>query len=124
MTNNPTRIGFAGTLLGGRIRTQTSFDEDDDVKVKKEDQKPVAETGTQSILKFLTPISQPDPMFKLPRLNPTQEKAASNFLNSPPNSITLVQGPPGTGTYKGLKCTKVCSLSLTCLPLIAFHYPR
>jgi len=33
----------------------------------------------------------------VPSLNPTQEKAAKQFLGSSPGSITLVQGPPGTG---------------------------
>jgi len=33
---------------------------------------------------------------KLPKLNPTQERAAKNFLESK-DSLHLVQGPPGTG---------------------------
>mmetsp|Transcript_33667 Transcript_33667/g.50511 ORF Transcript_33667/g.50511 Transcript_33667/m.50511 type:complete len:952 (-) Transcript_33667:47-2902(-) len=33
---------------------------------------------------------------KLPKLNPTQERAAKSFLDSR-NSLQLVQGPPGTG---------------------------
>jgi hypothetical protein len=33
----------------------------------------------------------------LPKLNATQEKAASNFLNGPRDNLFLVQGPPGTG---------------------------
>lgn len=41
--------------------------------------------------------SSSDDAFDLPLLNPTQEKAAVQFLNASPSSITLVQGPPGTG---------------------------
>jgi hypothetical protein len=36
------------------------------------------------------------PLFKRPILNKTQEQAASTFLKSPQNTITLIQGPPGT----------------------------
>ena len=36
--------------------------------------------------------------FKMSKLNDTQERAASKFLGSPSKSITVVQGPPGTGT--------------------------
>jgi hypothetical protein len=35
------------------------------------------------------------PLFKHPLLNKTQEQAASTFLKSPQNTITLIQGPPG-----------------------------
>jgi hypothetical protein len=37
------------------------------------------------------------PYFQLPQLNAMQETAAQTFLQSGPNTITLVQGPPGTG---------------------------
>lgn len=38
-------------------------------------------------------------LFNLPRLNHRQRKAASNFLQSAHNQpISLIQGPPGTGT--------------------------
>jgi hypothetical protein len=35
-------------------------------------------------------------VFRLPILNDTQETVATTFLQSKPNTITLVQGPPGT----------------------------
>lgn len=36
-------------------------------------------------------------IFRIPRLNDMQEKAAAAFLQSESNTISLVQGPPGTG---------------------------
>ena len=33
----------------------------------------------------------------IPSLNPTQEKAASSFIEGPSQNLSLVQGPPGTG---------------------------
>lgn len=36
-------------------------------------------------------------IFKIKKLNKTQEDAAYGFLNSAPGSISIVQGPPGTG---------------------------
>ncbi len=35
--------------------------------------------------------------FVVPPLNPTQNRVATQFLQSPSGKITLVQGPPGTG---------------------------
>ena len=46
--------------------------------------------------------SDPD-IFSIPTLNEMQETACLSFLNSKSASITLVQGPPGTGWFK-----KVC----------------
>ena len=43
-------------------------------------------------------------------LNPTQERAASEYLSSPSGSVTLVQGPPGSG-----KTTFTVSCILRCL---------
>jgi hypothetical protein len=39
--------------------------------------------------------STPNGSFHLPTLNPKQECAAATFLKSSPNTITLIQGPPG-----------------------------
>lgn len=35
--------------------------------------------------------------YHVPRLNPTQQKAAKSFLDSTDERISIVQGPPGTG---------------------------
>ena len=35
--------------------------------------------------------------YRVPRLNPTQQKAAKTFLDSTNERISIVQGPPGTG---------------------------
>jgi hypothetical protein len=36
--------------------------------------------------------------FAMPTLNARQEHAVQAFLQSAPNAMTLVQGPPGTGS--------------------------
>lgn len=87
-----TRAGFLNSLLGGKVAQHTRFDSEGDVV---EDTK--TSNKENSILPFLKVISKEgNGMFTLPRLNPTQEKAASTYLNAAPNSITLIQGPPGT----------------------------
>ncbi|GKY97201.1 hypothetical protein MPSEU_000678500 [Mayamaea pseudoterrestris] len=55
--------------------------------------------GQLSMDTFLKPSSdsQRDVMFKLPPLNPTQQKAATSFLDSKEGHIQIIQGPPGTG---------------------------
>jgi len=50
------------------------------------------------------------PIFDLPKLNPTQERAATTFLDSHSSSVTLVQGPPGTG-----KTTFLVSVLCRCI---------
>jgi hypothetical protein len=100
MTCKPSSIGFLHSLLGKKGPTHVRFGED---------QKPAAVVKKvvkgASINDYFHPVQidcddEPSPMFKLPRLNPSQSKAASTFLESPQNSLTIIQGPPGTGTYK------------------------
>jgi hypothetical protein len=97
MTCKLSSIGFLHSLLGNKGPTHTRFG----------DEKPAATSRTDSIVTngsiedHFPPVQardEPSPMFKLPRLNPSQAKAASAFLESAQNSITIIQGPPGTGT--------------------------
>jgi hypothetical protein len=89
-------VPFIHSLLGGKKPTHLRFVEDDGggtraVKVEKHnccnshgDRKPNG-------------IADVEAIFRLPRLNDTQEKAASSFLTSKSGTISLVQGPPGSG---------------------------
>eukprot|EP00977_Amphora_coffeiformis_P004642 scaffold1000_cov166-Amphora_coffeaeformis.AAC.32 len=91
MTMAPHRISFLHNLLGNKAATHTRFADDGKVCSK-------------SITDFFQTVPKEEPVvdmessiFRLPKLNPTQNKAATKFLESKPNTITLVQGPPGTG---------------------------
>ena len=48
--------------------------------------------------------------FVVPPLNPTQNRVATQFLQSPSGKITLVQGPPGTGKTTLLVSILCCYL--------------
>lgn len=95
-SNSVARVGFINSILGGKVSQHTRFNSDGDIV---EDSKTGNGNKENSILPFLTETRKEssDNMFKLPQLNPTQEKAASSFLNADPNTVTLIQGPPGTG---------------------------
>lgn len=93
------RVGFVNSILGGKTARHTRFDSDGDVA---EDFKTLNKEN--SIIPFLKKEIPEggSVMFKLPRLNPTQEKAASAFLNAEPNTVNLIQGPPGKSA--GWRC--------------------
>jgi hypothetical protein len=108
MTCKISSVGFLQNLLGNKgpsRRKHTWLDSDDD------ETPPPAATATNGVMEDYFPPAAavgelqadgPAPMFQIPRLNPSQSKAASAFLKSGPNSITLIQGPPGTGTYESI----------------------
>jgi hypothetical protein len=86
MTCKLSSVGFLQNLLGNKGPSRTHMLSD----ALMEDYFPPASGQV--------PVDGPAPMFKMPRLNPSQSKAASAFLESGQNSITIIQGPPGTGT--------------------------
>lgn len=91
MTMRPEKIAFLHNLLGKKSATHTRFDEDGGSQNV---------TAAKSITDFFQPIytsKTSSTIFRLPKLNPTQEKAAATFLKSKSNTLTLIQGPPGTG---------------------------
>ena len=102
MTCKLSSVGFLQNLLGNKgpsrrnhhHHLQLDGDEDD--------------TASNGVMEdYFPPLSvpadgAPAPMFQIPRLNPSQSKAASAFLTSGPNKITIIQGPPGTGTQPSM----------------------
>ena len=111
------KLPFLHDILGGNNVKDEDGDEDGVKKKKKEsmsqhwtfdddgqawDRKNPPSTTTSTITDFLAPAAGSNPTggpFCLPALNKQQEKAAHWFLKSPQNTITLIQGPPGTGTW-------------------------
>jgi hypothetical protein len=102
MTCQLSSVGFLQNLLGNKgppsRNNHMRFDDDDETP-------PAAATNGVMEDYFPPPVqiqvpadNAPAPMFHIPRLNPSQSKAASAFLKSKPNSLTIIQGPPGTGT--------------------------
>ena len=87
----PHRIAFLHNLLGNKAATHTRFADDGNVTNKS------ISDFFQSAPKEPTTLDMESSIFRLPKLNPTQNKAATLFLESKSNTITLVQGPPGTG---------------------------
>ena len=91
----------------------SSFDSDDDVKIKPEPKCVSSanddedDSSINNYASSSTPvcnIGDAVEIFSIPTLDETQEKACLAFLNSKPASITLVQGPPGTGSYRHVLC--------------------
>ena len=88
MTVNPDRVAFLHNLMGVNAATHTRFD-DNGVATKSQvkslsDYFPAVDTTPKT-----------SSIFRLPTLNATQEKASAAFLKSKPNTLTLIQGPPG-----------------------------
>jgi hypothetical protein len=86
------RVGFMNSILGGKTPRHTRFDSDGEIAEEiKSDNK---ENTILQYYKKENP-NEGNSMFKIPLLNPTQEKAASSFLDANPNTVNLIQGPPG-----------------------------
>jgi hypothetical protein len=86
------RVGFINSILGGKTPRHTRFDSDGEIE---EDKK--SDNKENTILHYYRKENSKEgnSMFKIPLLNPTQEKAASAFLDADPNTVNLIQGPPG-----------------------------
>jgi hypothetical protein len=74
--------------LGGRGQAHTRVEEDENgdsvtVNITKEET-----SDEENSIAF----EEMGDIFHVPRLNKTQEKAASTFLNSKSNTITIIQG--------------------------------
>lgn len=91
-----TKVPFLHNLLGGKSSTHTRFDEGSDgeaVEVVRQQ----APTGSPDESDEIVPWETVREVFAIPRLNATQEQAAVSYLQAEANTITLVQGPPGSG---------------------------
>jgi len=86
-TEKPDIIPFLHSLLGNQQRPYTASDEDQ--RATKASSLPSAETKSAS---NTTTVEKAEPLFKVPPLNENQEKAVSAFLESPSQSISIVQG--------------------------------
>ena len=93
MMSSPKRVPFLQDLMGRPRKTHTRFDDDGNPERNK------------TISDYFPPKASDNDIFTLPQLNPTQEKAANDFLNAPHKTISLVKGPPGTGKSTFLVCT-------------------
>lgn len=95
MTCKLSSVGFLQNLLGnkGPDNHHLWLDGDEKPAVTSRHDSNL----TNDSMEVLQVDNEPSPMFKLPRLNPSQAKAASAFLESAQNKITIIQGPPGTG---------------------------
>jgi hypothetical protein len=78
---NAQRVSFLHALMGHKGSTHTRFESDDERTCTSDDQEEKKEDNVAA-----------HNLFILPELNPSQETASHAFLNSSPNSITLVQG--------------------------------
>lgn len=99
-SKDTTKVPFLHPLLGGRASTHTRFDEGPDGETTEI----LRENGECHNLQEddIVPGSVIQKVFNVPTLNTTQEKAARSYLGAEANTITLVQGPPGTGTLDRL----------------------
>jgi hypothetical protein len=100
-------IGFLHALVGIKHAVHTRFSEDPEdgplvgkghteiTHVTPSDLATVATVTPRA----LSPCLESTPQFDIPSLNATQHDAAQAYLQSAPHTITLVQGPPGTGVY-------------------------
>lgn len=102
LTKDPAGISFLDNLMGS-----------ESTSVRKEEDKKSAASKNMY-----------DPTaLRLRRLNDTQSKAAWSFLNAPENSITLVQGPPGTGELKSLLAGNCLVYFIDTMMLLFTHHP-
>ena len=93
-SKDTTRVPFLFSLLGGKASTHTRFDEGPDgTTVDASRQNSPGQEDVDEIV----PWEKVRKVFSLPQLNPTQERAARSYLQADANTITLVQGPPGSG---------------------------
>lgn len=100
MTVNTTAIGFLPQLLGQKGATHTRFSDDQPPHVSAaKTVKTVTPPAPERLVSTGADASHPERYFNLPTLNTVQEDAATAFLRSEQNTITLVQGPPGTGAW-------------------------
>lgn len=83
-------VPFMPKLLGWSESTHIRFDSDGEENVQKSDSFFMENSKEHSLIREI--VSN-----KFPKLNQTQERAASSFISSPPSTLTIVQGPPGTG---------------------------
>jgi len=101
MTCRPTSISFLNTLLGNKDRTHIRFGDLNGADSAGAAQRVESKDDDDGagIRDYFRPVDEQEapPAFRLPKLNPSQEKAAFAFLESPKSAITIVQGPPGTG---------------------------
>jgi hypothetical protein len=93
-----TKVSFMSKLLGCKKSKHIRFNDDEEEEVINEDDSMGEEVIVDDEVEFsdnsdhekdnnLQNLST-----KLPKLNPTQEKAATKFLTSLPASLILVQG--------------------------------
>lgn len=78
---NVQRVPFLHALLGYRGPTHTKFESDDEQACSSVDEEEKKEDNVTAHKLFILPV-----------LNPNQDMALRAFLDSSPNSITLVQG--------------------------------
>lgn len=111
-------IAFLSQLLGNKGATHTRFDDDKskdaadmstseiadffkrydaEQEAKAHNKKPAASKSNNSSSSQPASTTKISSIFTLRPLNPTQERAARTWMQSKPNTLTLVQGPPGCG---------------------------
>jgi hypothetical protein len=84
----PRAIAFLHPLLGRKGPIHTRLDHPPSDKDEE-----VYDSFPKNLINSSDGLSR---AFRLPILNDTQETVATTFLQSKPNTITIVQGPPGT----------------------------
>ena len=107
--SRPTKVPFLHKLLGWKDASHVRFGESDSSSDEDEGEEKKCDFEEHSLHSHgLSP--QIASGLLLNPLNATQERAASEYLSSPSGSVTLVQGPPGSG-----KTTFTVSCILRCL---------
>jgi hypothetical protein len=93
-SKDTTKVPFLHPLLGGKASTHTRFHEGSDGEAVEA----IRQTDSSQYEEDeIVPWENLQKVFSIPRLNVTQEKAAKSYLQAEANTITLVQGPPGSG---------------------------
>lgn len=106
-------VAFMHGLLGWKDASHIRFDDSDDEDDSDDgegEEKKCDSRGELSIGYSNDIPAQVASRLSLPRLNPTQERAAAAYLASPPSTLSLIQGPPGSG-----KTTFTVSCIIRCL---------
>jgi hypothetical protein len=130
MAQQAERVPFCEALLGGKGRTHVRFDESGNVQpVSNEesdgDYDSSCEIVTDSTASGLEkPPTSASGLFRIPTLNPAQQKAADSFLNSSPQTITLVQGV--SQVKPSIECSCILdyfvqALTLSLVPVLVWY---
>jgi hypothetical protein len=93
VTDDPGKIPFLQALLGNQqCPPVTSHNVNNVTSQESSKEQDVISASHPTVDNTEKTVPTSEPSFTVPKLNENQEKAVSSFLESPPKSITIVQG--------------------------------